>query len=201
MSLAVTPGGRRPSTSTSMFLDFVWISVWVASTCSTSEVPIPYASAPNAPCVAVWLSPHTIVVPGSVKPCSGPMMCTMPWRRSNSSKYSMPKSLAFFASVLICSALSGSGLGSCDPSSARCDRPRQAFFRARAPCGRTCAIPRTPAGSSPRARDGDRCRAGRFRPGLRRPDGRPRSCRRGYAWASVTSNQDGSAITNLADHI
>ena len=44
----------------------------------TSDVPMPCASAPNAPCVEVWLSPHTMVVPGSVKPCSGPMMCTMP---------------------------------------------------------------------------------------------------------------------------
>ena len=67
MSLAVTPGGREPSTRTCMFFDFFWMSVWVASTCSTSEVPIPSAKAPNAPCVAVWLSPHTIVIPGCVK--------------------------------------------------------------------------------------------------------------------------------------
>ena len=63
-----------------MFRAFDWISVWVASTCSTSEVPMPCARAPKAPCVEVWLSPHTMVVPGSVKPCSGPMMWTMPWR-------------------------------------------------------------------------------------------------------------------------
>ncbi len=61
-----------------MFFALVWIRVWVASTCSTSEVPMPCASAPKAPWVEVWLSPQTIVVPGSVKPCSGPMMCTMP---------------------------------------------------------------------------------------------------------------------------
>ena len=34
--------------------------------------------APNAPWVAVWLSPHTTVMPGRVQPCSGPTMCTMP---------------------------------------------------------------------------------------------------------------------------
>ncbi len=51
----------------------------VASTCSTSLVPMPKASAPNAPCVEVWLSPQTIVSPGCVIPSSGPMMCTMPW--------------------------------------------------------------------------------------------------------------------------
>jgi hypothetical protein len=45
-------------------------------------VPTPKASAPNAPCVEVWLSPHTMVMPGWVKPCSGPMMWTMPWRMS-----------------------------------------------------------------------------------------------------------------------
>ena len=39
---------------------------------------MPCASAPNAPCVEVWLSPQTMVVPGSVKPCSGPITCTMP---------------------------------------------------------------------------------------------------------------------------
>ena len=44
----------------------------------TSEVPMPWASAPKAPWVEVWLSPQTIVMPGSVKPCSGPMMWTTP---------------------------------------------------------------------------------------------------------------------------
>ena len=47
-------------------------SVWVASTCSTSLVPMPNASAPNAPCVAVCESPQTIVMPGWVTPSSGP---------------------------------------------------------------------------------------------------------------------------------
>ena len=37
-------------------------------------------SAPKAPCVEVWESPQTMVMPGRVKPCSGPMMWTMPWR-------------------------------------------------------------------------------------------------------------------------
>ena len=82
MSLAVTPSGSAPSTLTRMFLAFFWISVWVASTCSTSDVPMPNASAPNAPWVEVWLSPQTMVMPGSVKPCSGPMTWTMPWRLS-----------------------------------------------------------------------------------------------------------------------
>ena len=82
MSLAVTPGPSEPLTSTFMFFALRWISVWVASTCSTSLVPIPCASAPKAPCVAVWLSPQTMVMPGWVQPCSGPMMCTIPCRTS-----------------------------------------------------------------------------------------------------------------------
>ena len=51
----------------------------MASTCSTSLVPMPKASAPKAPWVEVWLSPHTMVMPGWVRPCSGPMTWTMPW--------------------------------------------------------------------------------------------------------------------------
>ena len=53
ISLAVQPNGRSPSTVTRMALAGAWISVWVASTCSTSDVPMPKAKAPNAPCVAV----------------------------------------------------------------------------------------------------------------------------------------------------
>ena len=53
-------------------------SVCVASTCSTSLVPIPNASAPNAPCVEVWESPQTIVMPGWVSPSSGPITWTIP---------------------------------------------------------------------------------------------------------------------------
>ena len=79
MSLAVTPGWSRPSTRTSNVFGRRWSSDWVASTCSTSVVPMPNASAPNAPCVAVCESPHTIVMPGCVSPSSGPMTWTMPW--------------------------------------------------------------------------------------------------------------------------
>ncbi len=78
-SFAVTPGGRAPSTVTAMDAGRRWGSVWVARTCSTSLVPMPNASAPKAPWVDVWLSPQTMVMPGWVRPCSGPMMCTIPW--------------------------------------------------------------------------------------------------------------------------
>lgn len=72
-SFEVTPSARGPSIWTRMLSERVWRIVWVARTCSTSEVPIPNASAPKAPCVDVCESPHTIVAPGRVKPCSGPM--------------------------------------------------------------------------------------------------------------------------------
>ena len=78
-SLAVTPGASSPSTVTAMVAGRTWGSDWVASTCSTSLVPMPKASAPNAPWVEVWLSPQTIVMPGWVQPCSGPMTWTIPW--------------------------------------------------------------------------------------------------------------------------
>ena len=77
-SLAVTPGRSAPSTRTSIAFDFFMLSVWVAITCSTSDVPMPNASAANAPCVLVCESPQTTVMPGSVAPCSGPMTWTMP---------------------------------------------------------------------------------------------------------------------------
>ena len=79
MSFAVAPGASAPLTSTFMLRALDWIRVWVARTCSTSDVPMPCASAPNAPWVEVWLSPHTMVMPGRVRPCSGPITCTMPW--------------------------------------------------------------------------------------------------------------------------
>mmetsp|Transcript_100735 Transcript_100735/g.260237 ORF Transcript_100735/g.260237 Transcript_100735/m.260237 type:complete len:229 (+) Transcript_100735:1568-2254(+) len=99
MSLEVLPGGSSPSTAISIVFACCCSSVCVASTCSTSEVPMPNAIEPNAPCVAVWLSPHTTVVPGSVKPCSGPMTCTMPWRESSMPKYVRPKSFTFCSRV------------------------------------------------------------------------------------------------------
>ena len=72
-------------------------SVCVASTCSTSLVPMPNASAPNAPCVDVWLSPHTIVIPGCVRPSSGPMTWTMPSRPLPVAKRRTPNSSQFVA--------------------------------------------------------------------------------------------------------
>ena len=53
-------------------------SVCVASTSRTWLVPMPKAIAPNAPCVEVCESPQAMVMPGWVRPCSGPTTWTMP---------------------------------------------------------------------------------------------------------------------------
>jgi hypothetical protein len=88
-------------------------SVCVASTCSTSLVPMPWASAPKAPWVEVWLSPQTTVMPGSVAPCSGPITWTMPWRRSRNGKYAAAPCAAMLrSSVVTCSLLVGSAMPS-----------------------------------------------------------------------------------------
>ena len=92
-SLAVTPGRSRPFTVTARVCGRVCNRHCVANTWPTSVVPMPKASAPNAPCVLVWLSPQTIVLPGWVAPSSGPMTCTMPRR-----------SLAMFSSSTLNSA-------------------------------------------------------------------------------------------------
>ena len=64
MSFAESPNGSSPVNVMRIVLGRACGSVCVASTCSTSDVPMPKASAPNAPWVDVWLSPHTIVMPG-----------------------------------------------------------------------------------------------------------------------------------------
>ena len=109
-SLPVQPAGNGSSTSTRMFLGFEVRSVWVARTCSPSEVPMPKARAPKAPCVAVWLSQQTTVVPGRVKPCSGPMTCTMPWRGSSMSKIGTSNSRQLMLRVSTCRRDSGSSM-------------------------------------------------------------------------------------------
>ena len=110
-SLAVTPSGSVPLTVTAMVLGRACGRVWVASTCSTSLVPMPNASAPNAPWVLVWESPHTMVMPGWVRPSCGPMMCTMPWSRSPSECSRMPNSSALRRRVSTWVRLTGSAIG------------------------------------------------------------------------------------------
>jgi hypothetical protein len=85
-SFALTPRASAPSTVMRMTFGLRCHSVCVASTCSTSVEPMPKATAPSAPCVAVCESPHTRSRPGCVSPCSGPITCTMPRRVSPTPK-------------------------------------------------------------------------------------------------------------------
>src|SRR2546422_1080129 len=79
-SLAVTPSGRSPSTVTARSRAWLWGRHCVAKTSSTSDVPMPNASAPNAPWVGrcdlvhkmqvdveeirlAWLAAHHVRVP------------------------------------------------------------------------------------------------------------------------------------------
>ena len=78
----------------------------MASTWPTSLVPMPKAKAPKAPCVLVWLSPQTMVMPGWVTPISGPTTCTMPWMGPLMSHRVMPNSSQFSRSVRTCVAAS-----------------------------------------------------------------------------------------------
>ncbi len=110
-SLAVTPAGRSPSTVMAIVPGRVWGRVWVARTCSTSLVPMPKASAPNAPWVEVWLSPQTMVMPGWVRPCSGPMTWTMPWSGSPIGYSVMPNSAQLARSTSTCLRQIGSAMG------------------------------------------------------------------------------------------
>ena len=71
---------------------------------------MPKASAPKAPWVEVCESPQTTVMPGSVAPCSGPMTCTMPWRRSFILNSVTPKVSQLASSVSICRRETGSAM-------------------------------------------------------------------------------------------
>ena len=111
MSFAVTPGRRLPSTLIAMVLKGFSGNVCVASTCSTSLVPMPKAIAPNAPCVEVCESPQTTVMPGWVRPSCGPTTWTMPCSTSPSECRRMPNSAAFLRRVSIWVRLVGSAMG------------------------------------------------------------------------------------------
>ena len=77
-SLAYTPRPRRPLTAMRRTLRGPIARHCDASTSRTCDVPMPKATAPNAPCVDVWLSPQAIVIPGCVNPSSGPITWTIP---------------------------------------------------------------------------------------------------------------------------
>ena len=114
-SLEHTPLPRAPSASMSICFGLDCKSVCVASTISTSLVPMPNAMLPNAPWVEVWLSPQTIVIPQCVIPCSGPIMWTIPLAGSPNGKYLIPCLAVFFASCSTGNLDERSFMGRCCP--------------------------------------------------------------------------------------
>ena len=115
--MAVTPAGSAPATLTAIVFGLICGSVWVARTCSTSLVPMPKASAPNAPWVDVCESPQTMVMPGCVSPSCGPMTCTMPCPASPIGCSRTPNSAAFFRSASTWARETGSVTGLPGPDS------------------------------------------------------------------------------------
>ena len=72
---------------------------------------MPNASAPNAPCVEVWLSPQTIVIPGCVTPSSGPITWTIPSRPLPVAKSGTPNASQLARSASSWARASGSVIG------------------------------------------------------------------------------------------
>ena len=110
-SFAVTPGGNSPSTLTRRTFGFARARVPVARTWATCDVPMPSAMVPKAPWVLVWLSPHTTVIPGWVRPRSGPTTWTMPWSPESGVSSRTPKSRQFRSMASIISSASASCSG------------------------------------------------------------------------------------------
>src|SRR5450759_4306915 len=110
-SFAYTPGARVPVTSMRRTFRGSSARHCDARTSRTCDVPMPNASAPNAPCVDVWLSPHAIVIPGCVRPSSGPITCTMPCSREPRSCSGTPWSRQFCCSDVSISSASASAKG------------------------------------------------------------------------------------------
>ena len=139
---------------------------------------MPKASAPNAPCVAVWLSPQTMVMPGWVKPCSGPddmARCPGEYRpcRNRHAEFLdvALQQLDLNAAFRIVDAVRAVGGRHVVVGDGDCRVGPMHL----APGER--AAPRRPAGWSPHGSDGGRYRAGRCRPAACPPDDCPRSCR------------------------
>ena len=141
---------------------------------------MPNATAPNAPWVDVWLSPHAIVIPGCVSPSSGPMTCTIPWR----SAVEVEQPDACFAAVALERGehVLRHDVHERPPLVPRRDDVvdrRERAVRIAHPPARARAACRTPAGSSPHAPGEARRRAASARSGAAGQCGRPRLCRKG----------------------
>ena len=119
---------------------------------------MPNASAPKAPWVEVWLSPQTMVMPGCVRPSSGPMTWTMPSRPDARSRRAAPRTRRSSRERLDLRPRELVG-DRRRRRSGRCGRSSRWSGRAGGPSVRRAAARRTPAATSPRGRGAGRCRA------------------------------------------
>ena len=175
MSLPVTPIGSSPSTRTSMGLGLRCGSVCVARTCSTSLVPIPNASAPSAPCVLVWLSPHTIGHAGLGQPELGTdhVDDALQWTEPVLESDAELRAVARQRIELLLGNRIGHRLAQ-RPGRRVVVHRGDGQVRAAAPSVPSDAGHRTPAASSPRGRGAGRCTAAWARRALRVRRERPR---------------------------
>ncbi len=74
---------------------------------------MPKAIAPTAPCVLVWLSPHAMVMPGWVKPSSGPITWTIPCLPLSRPKNGTPLCWALRVRWTVISSATSSANGRC----------------------------------------------------------------------------------------
>ena len=140
----------------------------MARTCSTSDVPMPNASAPKAPWVEVWLSPQTISLARLGEAELGP-------DHVDDALAARPRPVQLDRRTPRSSRASAS---SCARASVVGDRPRQrrdvVIHRRDGQLGpahravRRAGGPRRPAATSPRARGGGRRRAASGSPGSSR---------------------------------
>ena len=113
ISFEQTPGFNCPSTLIRMVLGLDCNTHWEANTISTSLVPMPNATQPIAPWVEVWLSPQTMVIPGWVRPVSGPTTWIIPFLGVPTLKIVIPCSVQLFSSIDSCRADCRSCTGRC----------------------------------------------------------------------------------------
>ena len=180
MSLAVTPSGSLPSTVTRMFLAFLCVSVWVASTCSTSLRADAHGQRAEGAVrggVAVAADDggagqrEALLRPDHVHDALPHVALVVVL---DAEVLGVPgQRLDLDAAFLVLDALVAVGGG----GDVVVDHGQRLLGRAHLAL-RPSSGPRRPAGSSPRARDGGRCRECTCRPAAARRRGRRRSCRR-----------------------
>ena len=148
------------------------------STSRTCVVPMPKAMAPTAPWVEVWLSPHAIVMPGWLRPSSGPITWTMPCLPVDMSKSGRLKSfmLRYHVHRHLLRQRIGVGAGLIGRRDDVVERAEGALGHPHLQL-RVASASGRPAASSPRGSGAGRSGAGSGRTAASGPCARPTPCR------------------------